>query len=39
MAVLPIDTFGGPQGTVTELLFEIKDLVQQILQLLISVGV
>ena len=32
MAVLPIDTFGGPQGTVTELLFEKKELVPKIIR-------
>jgi hypothetical protein len=36
VAVLPIDTLGGPQGTVTELLFEKKGLIPSIQQLLVS---
>ena len=34
--VLPIDTFGGPFGTVPELLFEKKGLIPALQQLIIS---
>ena len=36
VGVLPIDTLGGPLGTVTELLFEKKGLIPSIQQLLVS---
>ncbi len=36
VSVLPIDTFGGPWGTVPELLFEKKELIPALQQLLIS---
>ncbi|MFC2060569.1 hypothetical protein ACFLTZ_05740, partial [Chloroflexota bacterium] len=36
IAVLPIDTFGGPFGTIPELLFEKKQLIPILQQLLIS---
>jgi hypothetical protein len=35
VGVLPIDTFGGPFGTVPELLFEKKGLIPALQQLLI----
>ena len=36
IAVLPIDTFGGPFGTVLELLFEMKRLIPAVQHLLIA---
>jgi len=36
VGVLPIETLGGPWGTVPELLFEKKELIPRLQQLLIS---